>query len=72
MCPTPEFAAPASPSRRSFLLTLGLVLNGLALLLAGVPILRYVLGPLSRRAPQTWIDLGPVAGFPERETRLAA
>jgi Rieske Fe-S protein len=71
MCPIHEFAAPASPSRRSFLFTLGLVLSGLALALAGVPILGYVLGPLSRRAAQSWIDLGPVASFPERETRLA-
>ena len=50
---------------------LGLALNALALALVGVPILGYLAGPLARRGAQAWIDLGPVSGFPERETRLA-
>jgi Rieske Fe-S protein len=71
MCPPHELTTPASPSRRSFLFTLALALNGLALALLGFPIVSYLLGPLSRRAAQSWIDLGPVADFPEQETRLA-
>ena len=71
MCPHHELPTPASPSRRSFLFKLALALNGLALALLGVPIVGYLLGPLSRRAAQSWIDLGPVSDFPERETRLA-
>jgi Rieske Fe-S protein len=71
MCPPHELTTPASPSRRSFLFKLALALNALALALLGVPIVGYLLGPLSRRAAQSWIDLGRVEDFPERETRLA-
>jgi Rieske Fe-S protein len=71
MTPQRQLATPESPSRRSFLFKLGLALNGLALLLLGFPIVGYLLGPLSRRSAQSWIDLGPIENFPERETRLA-
>ena len=64
--------APRSPSRRSFLFKLGLTLNAVVLAIAGVPIARYLLGPLARRLDeQAWIDLGSIAAFPAGETRLA-
>jgi Rieske Fe-S protein len=59
------------PSRRGFLLTLGLTLNALAATLVGIPVVGYILGPLRRRAEQSWIELGPVQSFPEGATRLA-
>jgi menaquinol-cytochrome c reductase iron-sulfur subunit len=69
---SPSRVSPRSPSRRSFLFTLGLVLNAVVLAALGVPIVRYLAGPLARRlGTQTWIDLGPMEGFPSGETRLA-
>ncbi len=59
------------PSRRSFLFTLGLGLNTVAASLVGIPVIRYILGPVRRRAEQAWISLGPLASFPEGQTRLA-
>jgi len=64
-------SAASPPPRRTFLLKLGIALNVIAAALVGVPVLGYVLGPLRRRAAQSWIRLGPVGSFPARETRLA-
>jgi Rieske Fe-S protein len=64
-------AAGAPPSRRGFLLKLGLALNAVAAALVGVPVIGYIVGPLRRRPAQSWIRLGPVESFPEGETRLA-
>ena len=58
-------------TRRGFLFNLGLGLNAVAAALVAVPILGYVLSPLRKRAWQAWISLGPIDGFPERQTRLA-
>jgi Rieske Fe-S protein len=68
----PGLVPPRSASRRSFLFTLGLALNAGVLALAGVPIVRYLLGPVTRRlGAQAWIDLGAVEAFPAGQTRLA-
>jgi Rieske Fe-S protein len=66
-----EGAAASPPTRRAFLLRLGIALNVLAAALVGLPVLGYLLGPLRRRAAQAWIRLGPIQSFPEGETRLA-
>src|SRR5882724_9402807 len=58
--------------RRAFLLKLGFLLNGIAAVLVGVPVLGYVLSSFRRTGPfESWIALGPVASFPENQTRLA-
>jgi quinol---cytochrome c reductase iron-sulfur subunit, bacillus type len=66
-----DWKASAKPSRRSFLFTLGLGLNTVAAALVGIPMIRYILGPVRRRAEQAWISLGPLESFPEGQTRLA-
>jgi len=58
--------------RRAFMLKLGLLLNGVAAALVGVPVLGYVLSSFRTSGPyKSWISLGPVAGFPENQTRMA-
>jgi Rieske Fe-S protein len=59
-------------SRRGMLMSLGVLLNGAVGLVLAVPIVRYLLSPLLR-GPQgePWLALGPLAQFPEGETRLA-
>ena len=58
--------------RRAFLLKLGFVLNGIAGVLVGVPVVGYLFSSFRKTGPFTsWISLGPVTGFPENQTRLA-
>ena len=60
------------PSRRSFLLKLGFLLNGIAALSVSVPVLGYVLSSFRTEGPfRSWIPLGPLGDFPEKQTRLA-
>ena len=63
--------APPPVSRRGFLFTLGLLLNAAAVALFAVPVVGFLFSPARRLAQQAWIPLGPVAGFPEGQTRLA-
>jgi len=61
-------------SRRSFLVNVGIGLNALVGAVLAVPIVRYVLSPVSRgRRPgyDSWVSLGPVEQFPAGETRFA-
>jgi menaquinol-cytochrome c reductase iron-sulfur subunit len=65
--------APPLDSRRAWMFKLGIAFNAVAGLLVGIPILGYVLsGIFSKKEDSAWIDLGPVAGFPENNTRLAS
>jgi Rieske Fe-S protein len=57
--------------RRTFLLTLGVALNGVAAALLGIPIVGFLLSPVRRLNQQTWIELGRISEFPEGQTRLA-
>ena len=61
-------------SRRTFLAKAGLAFNALVGALLAVPILRYLLSPVSReRRPgyQSWVSLGQTEQFPAGETRFA-
>jgi Rieske Fe-S protein len=62
----------AGHSRRAFLFKLSLLLNGAVGAVLAVPIIGYLLGPaLTKKSNENaWIDIGPVANFPEGETRL--
>ena len=71
MCANHDSLPPAPPSRRGFLFTLGASLSALAAVLAGIPIIGYLFGPVRGRGGQAWIKLGEVARFPEGQTRLA-
>lgn len=58
--------------RRNFLLKLGFLLNGVAGVLVGAPILGYVFSSFRNTGPyESWITLGPVESFPPNQTRLA-
>ena len=72
MCPDHGMLPPTSPSRRGFLFKLGLALNVLGAALVGIPVLGFLAAPIRRLGGhQSWIKLGPLASFPEGETRLA-
>ena len=71
MCANHDSLPPSPSSRRGFLFTLGASLSALAAVLAGIPILGYLFGPVRGRAGQAWIKLGEVTRFPEGQTRLA-
>jgi menaquinol-cytochrome c reductase iron-sulfur subunit len=62
---------PTATSRRSFLFGLGIALNAFAAALFAVPVVGYLLAPVRRFAWLAWMPLGPVASFPENQTRLA-
>ena len=61
-------------SRRGILIKIGLIFNGAAGVVLGVPIVRYLLAPLIREPgtpSETWLSLGSLDQFPAGETRLA-
>ena len=61
-------------TRRGMLVKVGLVFNGLVAAALAVPMVRYLLSPVSRGqggAYLSWVPLAPVDRFPEGETRLA-
>lgn len=68
---SPEPVRASSPTRRRFLIGLGVALNTVGALLIGVPILGYVAGALRKRSYQAWLPLGKLAEFPVGQTRLA-
>jgi len=58
--------------RRTFLLKLGFLLNGIAAVFVGVPVVGYLFSSIRISGfPNSWITLGPIASFPENQTRLA-
>jgi Rieske Fe-S protein len=68
MTPTP------GPSRRTALVKIGLVFNGVVGAILAVPILRYLLSPLTRERKtgyESWLPLGELEQFPANQTRLA-
>ena len=61
-------------SRRKLLVKLGLLFNGLVGSILAVPIVRYLMSPVTRgRKPgyEYWLPLGGLEQFPVNETRLA-
>jgi Rieske Fe-S protein len=71
MTESPASDKSAGHSRRVFLFKLSLLLNGAVGAVLAVPIIGYLLGPVKEnRSDNSWINLGPLADFPEGETRL--
>src|SRR3984957_15382195 len=65
---------PRGLSRRQMFLKIALLFNGAVGALLAVPIVRYILSPVTRgRKPgyDSWVSLGPIDQFPSGETRLA-
>ena len=61
-------------SRRSFLMKLGILINGGIAALLAVPVIGYILSPLRGKTAQgynAWVSLGSLSQFPEGQTRLA-
>ena len=61
-------------TRRAFLVKLGIGFNALVAMLLAVPIVRYILSPVTqerRSGYQSWLSLGSVDQFPAGQTRLA-
>jgi Rieske Fe-S protein len=56
------------PGRRTFLSWLSYGLGAVAAAVVGIPFIGYLFG--ARQAPVDWVPLGPVADFPQNETRL--
>jgi menaquinol-cytochrome c reductase iron-sulfur subunit len=65
-----EPAAPTdiSPSRRRFLSRLSLVLSGAIAAVATVPVIGFLLSPLTRKIPRVWRAVGSVDGFAVGQT----
>lgn len=61
-------------SRRAVLVKLGLLLNGIIGMFLAVPIVRYLLSPVTREKKfgyESWLSLGVLEQFPAGQTRLA-
>lgn len=60
------------PSRRDWLFTIGVAVNVAAGLLLAVPMVGFVFSSfIERKDPRSWISLGAVEGFAEKQTRIA-
>ena len=60
--------------RRSLLMKLGILCNGLVAAALAVPVVGFVLSAITRgrgNSYLSWVSLGPASQFPEGETRLA-
>ena len=67
-------SVPDGVSRRGLFAGIGIALNGAVGLILAVPIVRYLLSPVLRARNsenESWLSLGPLAQFPEGQTRLA-
>lgn len=61
-------------SRRAALVKLGLFLNGVVGVFLAVPVVRYILSPVTRQKKfgyESWLSLGGLEQFPAGQTRLA-
>src|SRR6202140_2861125 len=61
-------------SRRGALVKIGMLFNGVAGAILGVPIVRYLLSPVMHgrsAGRESWVSLGLLGQFPEGQTRLA-
>jgi menaquinol-cytochrome c reductase iron-sulfur subunit len=62
-------------SRRAMIAKLGLFLNGIVGAILAVPIVRYLLSPVTREKKtgyESWLSLGGLEQFPAGQTRLAS
>jgi Rieske Fe-S protein len=59
-------------TRRSVLLKIGILFNGIVGVAIATPIIGYLLSPIKKKgAYNSWISLGKLEQFPEGQTRLA-
>jgi menaquinol-cytochrome c reductase iron-sulfur subunit len=55
-------------SRRDFMVKLSLAIAGVAALLAGLPVIGFILAPIFQRQPQVWQKVGALDQFKENAT----
>ena len=59
-------------SRRTLLMKIGILLNGLVAVAIATPVVGYLLGPVRRKGGyNSWIELGPLTSYPAGQTRMA-
>jgi Rieske Fe-S protein len=59
-------------SRRTLLMKIGILLNGIVAVAIATPVVGYLLGPIRRKGGyNSWIELGPLTSYPAGQTRLA-
>ncbi len=59
-------------SRRTLLMKIGILLNGLVAVAIATPVVGYLLGPIRRKGGyNSWIELGPLTSYPAGQTRMA-
>jgi nitrite reductase/ring-hydroxylating ferredoxin subunit len=66
---------PDNLSRRAMLVKLGILFNGIIGALVAIPIVGYLVSPLTRSRKmgfETWLPLGSLDEYPAGETRLAS
>jgi menaquinol-cytochrome c reductase iron-sulfur subunit len=60
-------------TRRTFLMKVGLLLNGAVALIIATPVVRYLLSPvLGKPDYRSWVDLGGIDNFKEGDTVLVS
>jgi menaquinol-cytochrome c reductase iron-sulfur subunit len=60
-------------TRRTFLMNVGIALNAAVAALVAIPVLGYVLGPVTRRKQYlSWVDIGPASQFQVGQTTLVS
>lgn len=64
--PQPEL--PATLKRRRFLSRVSIALSAGVAAVMGLPVIGFLLSPLTRRSPREWRPVGPVDGFRVGET----
>ena len=65
---------PVNLSRRAMLMKLGIFFNGIVAAIIAVPIVRYILSPITlarKTSYASWLALGALEQYPAGETRLA-
>jgi menaquinol-cytochrome c reductase iron-sulfur subunit len=65
---------PDDLSRRTLLMKVGILFNGIVAAVLAVPILRYILSPVAQERDQgfqSWLSLGALEQFPSGQTRFA-
>jgi menaquinol-cytochrome c reductase iron-sulfur subunit len=65
---------PTGLSRRELLMKLGIFFNSIVAVILAVPVMRYLLSPITRgrkEGYESWVPLGNLDQFPSGETRLA-
>jgi menaquinol-cytochrome c reductase iron-sulfur subunit len=69
---TKQEASHGNPSRRDWLLRIGVALNVIAGAALAIPLVGFVFSSFAeKKDPRDWISLGPLDHFPEKTTRIA-